>query len=113
MYHHIFSKKSDRYIISKNYIQLYNFIVANQDCRIKVVKHPPGRLYIKSKTNFIIDFLHATNDIKRTFDLIEILIRPKCNQMTMVATLRLQNEYREYNISEKTIEKNKLYGDNQ
>lgn len=91
----ITSKKKKKFITSKNYLEIAEFIKVNQDAKIWTLDYT-AKIRILSKRKFLKDFLDATKDNLEFFALCEIMLPIYNNYITFISFMGLLKEFNQF-----------------
>jgi hypothetical protein len=93
-YYHIYDKERDKEIVSSNYYEIFDFIIANRKAKIK--KMEDGKFKIIDKRRFSKAFYIATKNKTKTFFLTEIFVKHRTNQINFLMSIDLYEDYKKF-----------------
>ena len=94
-YYIITGAKNGTLIITKNYLECFDFIVKNKDSKVRTIG-ASAKPRILDRRDFLREFILNTKDDVKFFILTEILIKRGDNFRKFLNSCDLIQEYRKY-----------------
>jgi hypothetical protein len=94
-YYILTGEKKQKILVSKNYVECYEFITKNKDTRIRKIDYS-AKPRILDRREFLTNYIANTGDEVKFFLLSEILIKRKDDLRKFLNKSDLMQEYDKY-----------------
>lgn len=91
----ITSNQNKGVLATKNYSDIFEFVIKNQDAKIRTVDFT-GKSKIMSKQLFLKNYYNSEKNQGKLFVLIQIMINSETAISTLISEMKLNTEYKEF-----------------
>ena len=94
-YYILTSKKKKNILITKNYLECFDFIVKNKGTRIRTINYT-AKPKILNRIEFFRSFYKNTDDLNKLFQIVDATVNGDNNKLIALKALQIYSEYKEF-----------------